>query len=300
MKSSVFGAIYGSFVADALSLGAHWVYDVIEIKEKFPEYDGYHDPITEYHVGKKAGDFTHYGDQTAWLLESISLENEFSLFSFSSRWREYMSDYKGYVDSASKTTLENLNSGLSPLEAGSTSQDLSVVGRMAPLALLYSDKQKELEDAAVLQAQMTHNSKSAIDSTRFFAQLLYLVFQGYTPKNSLLAMLNAADDPVIEDWIKVALASVEHDTTEAISSFGQSCNVKGGCPGALHLILKYENNFEEAMKQNVYAGGDSAARGMVAGMILGAYNRFESIPQRWIEGLSSKDRISSYIGAVNE
>jgi len=300
MKSSVFGAIYGAFVADALSLGAHWVYDVNEIKEKFPEYDRYYDPVTEYHEGKKAGDFTHYGDQTAWLLESLSLENEFSLSSFSSRWKEYMSDYKGYIDGASKTTLENLNAGMSPLEAGSSSQDLSVVGRMAPLSLLYCDKQKELEDAAVLQTKMTHNSKSAIDSTRFFAQLLYLVFQGYTPKNSLLAMQNAADDPVVEEWIKVALASVDHDTIEAISSFGQSCNVKGGCPGALHLILKYENNFEEAMKQNIYAGGDSAARGMVTGMILGAYNKLEGIPQRWIDGLNSKERIASYIKAVDE
>jgi len=300
MKSSVLGAIYGAFVADALSLGAHWVYDINEIKETFPSYDGYYDPITEYHGDKKAGDFTHYGDQAAWLLESISLDKEFSLASFSSRWKEYMSDYKGYVDGASKTTLENLNAGKSPLESGSSSQDLSVVGRISPLALLYSDKQKDFEDAAVLQTKMTHNSRSAVESTRFFSQLLYLVFQGYTPKNSLLAMLSATDHPVVEEWIKVGLASVEHDTTEAIASFGQSCNVKGGCPGALHLILKYENNFEEAMKQNVYAGGDSAARGMVAGMILGAYNKLEGIPQQWIDGLNSKDRISSYIEAVSE
>jgi len=300
MKSSVLGAVYGAFVADALSLGAHWVYDVNEIKETFPSYEGCYDPITEYHANKKAGDFTHYGDQTAWLLESIALDKEFSLASFSSRWKAYMSEYTGYIDSASKTTLENLIAGKSPFEAGSSSQELSVVGRIAPLALLYSDKQKEFEDAAVLQTRMTHNSRSAVESTRFFAQLLYLVFQGYTPKNSLLAMLNATDDPIVEDWIKIALASVDHDTTEAITSFGQSCSIKGGCPGALHLILKYENNFEEAMKQNIYAGGDSAARGMVAGMVLGAYNKLEGIPSRWVDSLNSKERISSYIEAVSE
>ena len=300
MKSTVLGAIYGAFVADALSLGAHWVYDVDEIKEKFPSYDGCYDPVTEYHGSKKAGDFTHYGDQTAWLLESIALDKEFSLASFAARWKAYMSDYDGYIDGASKTTLENLNAGLSPLEAGSSSQELSVVGRIAPLALLYCDKQKEFEDAAVLQARMTHNSKSAVESARFFSQLLYLVFQGYTPKNSLLAMLNATDDPVIEDWIKLALASVDHGTIETITSFGQSCNVKGGAPSALHLILKYENNYEEAMKQNILAGGDSAARGMVAGMVLGAYNKIENIPQRWIDEMSSKERIASYIEVLDE
>ena len=97
--------------------------------------------MTEYHGKKKAGDFTHYGDQCMWLLESIALEDDFSLDSFSKRWREYMSTYEGYIDGASKASLQNLLAGKSALESGSSSQDLSVVGRMAPLALLYYDKQ---------------------------------------------------------------------------------------------------------------------------------------------------------------
>lgn len=300
MNPCVLGAIYGAFVADALSLGAHWVYDVNEIKEKFPCYDRYHDPITNYHGSKVAGDLTHYGDQALWLLEAVTLDKEFSLANFSSRWRAYMSEYKGYVDQASKTTLENLIAGKSSLEAGSSSQELGVVGRIAALVLLYSNHQKELENAAVLQTRMTHNSNSALSSTRLFARVLYLVCQGSSPRNALVAIFNETDESIIKEWIKLALASVKHDTIDAIASFGQSCGVKRGSPGALHLILKYENDFEEAMKQNVYAGGDSAARGMVAGMILGAYNKLEAIPQRWIDTLSSKDRISTYIGVFNE
>jgi len=300
MKSSVYGAIYGALVADAFSLGAHWVYEPDEIKEKFPSLDGFYDPMTEYHGSKKAGDFTHYGDQCMWLLESLSLEKEFSLSHFSDRWKEYMQEYTGYIDGASKATLENLNAGKSAIEAGSSSQDLSVVGRIAPLAMLYCDEQKEFEDAAVLQSKMTHNSKGVIDTTRFFSQLLYLVLQGYSPKNSILAMLDESEDKTLKKWLKTALASVDHDTLEAIKSCGQSCNINGACPSALHLILKYENNYPEAMRQNVYAGGDSAARGMVAGMILGAYNGLSKIPQEWINALSSKDRIEQYLGVVCE
>jgi len=211
-----------------------------------------------------------------------------------------MSAYEGYIDTASKSTLESLSAGKSALEAGSSSQDLSVVGRMAPLALLYHDKKKEFEDAAVLHSKMTHDSQSVLDVTRFFAQLLYRVLQGHTPKNSILAMLGESKNEKLKTWMKVALASLEHDTLEAIKSCGQSCNVNGGCPGALHLILKYENDYAEAMRQNVYAGGDSAARGMVAGMILGAYNGIEKIPQGWIDTLSSKNRISDYLEMINE
>ena len=296
MKSSVYGAIYGALVADAFALGGHWVYESDEIKEKFPKLDGFYDPMTDYHGSKKAGEFTHYGDQCMWLLESISLEKELSLASFSSRWKEYMQEYAGYIDGASQTTLDNLKAGKSAIEAGSSSQDLSVVGRIAPLALLYCDDQKAFEDRAVLQTKMTHDSRESIMAARFFSQLLYLVLQGYTPKNSILAMLEESDDEMLKNWMKTALASTEHDTIEAIKSCGQSCNVNGACPSALHLILKYENNYPEAMRQNVYAGGDSAARGMVAGMILGAYNGLSKIPQQWIETLASKNRIEEYIG----
>jgi len=298
VKSSVYGAIYGALVADAFALGAHWIYDCDEIKEKFPKLEGFYDPETQYHGSKKAGDFTHYGDQTLWLLESISLEKEFSIASFSTRWIEYMSKYEGYIEGASKTSFENLNAGKSPLESGSSSQDLSVVGRIAPLALLYCDEQKNFEDNAVLQTKMTHASHESIKATRFFSQLLYLILQGYQPKNSIKVMLDASEDEIEKKWIKVALASIEHDSVDAIQSCGQSCNVKGACPSALHLILKYENNYAEAMRQNVYAGGDSAARGMVVGMILGAYKGIDSIPKAWIDKLSSKDRIEKYIRMI--
>ena len=300
MKSSVYGAIYGALVADAFALGGHWVYETDKIKENFPQLEGFYDPLTDYHGKKKAGDFTHYGDQCMWLLESISLENDFSLASFANRWKEYISSYEGYIDGASKTSLENMNAGKSPLEAGSSFQDLSVVGRMAPLALLYYDQQKALEDAAVLHSKMTHNSQRVMEVTRFFSQLLYLVLQGYTPKNSILAMLEESENEKLKQWIKAALASNEHDSSEAIKSWGQSCNVNVGCPGALHLILKYEDDYAEAMRQNVYAGGDSAARGMVVGMILGAYNGLDKIPQSWRDALSSKDRITEYLGVIVE
>jgi len=68
----------------------------------------------------------------------------------------------------------------------------------------------------------------------------------------------------------------------------------------LHLILKYEDDYAEAMRQNVYAGGDSCARGMVAGMILGAYNGVDAIPGQWREALNTKQHIASYLEVFSE
>jgi ADP-ribosylglycohydrolase len=39
------------------------------------------------------------------------------------------------------------------------------------------------------------------------------------------------------------------------------------------------------------AGGDSAARGMIVGMVLGAHLGMESLPQHWIDDLKGKANI---------
>jgi len=67
-----------AFVADSLSLGAHWVYDSNVIKEKLgSNVRHFHAPglFNDYHQGKHEGDQTHYGDQMLWLLESIKENN---------------------------------------------------------------------------------------------------------------------------------------------------------------------------------------------------------------------------------
>lgn len=60
-----------SFIGDALALGPHWVYDQEEIRAKLGRVTSYHAPIAKYHPGKSAGDFSHYGDQTLVLLQSV-------------------------------------------------------------------------------------------------------------------------------------------------------------------------------------------------------------------------------------
>ena len=46
---------------------------------------------------------------------------------------------------------------------------------------------------------------------------------------------------------------------------------------------------------NPRTGGDSAARGMALGIILGAAHGYRAIPERWIEGLLARSRVESYL-----
>ena len=91
--------------------------------------------------------------------------------------------------------------------------------------------------------------------------------------------------------MRAGVESKSKESVSTISRFGQSCHTEEAFPGVVHLIAKYENDLSEALIQSVMAGGDSAARGMMVGMVLGAHIGLESLPEEWLDSLKKKDRI---------
>ena len=65
-----------------------------------------------------------------------------------------------------------------------------------------------------------------------------------------------------------------------VKGFGQMCGIAAALPGAIHLVLTYPEDLGTALSENVMAGGDSAARGMAVGMILGAALGFWPLASR--------------------
>lgn len=91
-----------SLLSDAHALPTHWVYDTASIASKLPaeqlKKTLFAPTLTNYHKGKKAGDFTHYGDQTLILLNSLDAKQPFDVTKFKSDWTKEMSGgYKGYL-----------------------------------------------------------------------------------------------------------------------------------------------------------------------------------------------------------
>ena len=155
-----------SLVADALSLGSHWIYSQREIADKFGSITGYSDPATSYHPGKQAGDFTHYGDQTLVLLRSLALHGRFDLASFAYEWRTFWEnpETQSYRDGATKATFANLRSGLAPTQAASPSNDIAGAARIAPLFLLKWKSSDDLIAAARAQTSLTHGDPAVVDT----------------------------------------------------------------------------------------------------------------------------------------
>ncbi len=289
-------AVTGAFVADALSLGVHWVYNTGVIDKKFGLVEGYHDPMTSYHKGKHAGDFTHYGDQMLVLLETLGDEGNFDALRFARSWRDFFSGYQGYFDKATNATLENMAAGKDLTQSASDSDDLAGASRMAPLISVYADDQERLIRSARQQTAVTHGDERVILSADFFARTVFATLSGSAPIDAMKSALDAvgADSP-IAPLITEGLASRKRDTRETIAEFGQMCSVEAGLPGAVHLIARYSDDFKAAMVANVMAGGDSSARGMVAGMILGAAHGMAAIPETWRSGMNAADRIAALL-----
>ena len=67
----------------------------------------------------------------------------------------------------------------------------------------------------------------------------------------------------------------------------------------VHLIAKYQDELKEALIENVMAGGDSAARGMVVGMILGAFHGYDGIPDEWYLKMKKHDIILQLLDRID-
>ena len=285
--------VLACFVADSLALGAHWIYETESISRMFGRVDSFLEPASNsYHSKKGKGEFTHYGDQAFILLESLVEKKGFDLSDFSFRWRALFENYNGYIDQATRVTLSKYASGSTYEDEGSSSDDLAGASRMAPLIYAYRHNPEKLVECVRAQTRMTHSNPLTVDSAEFFARVTWLALDGSQPVDAIKEVSGKYfKASSISGWVEAGLGSKNQDSVTTISRFGQSCHTAAAFPGVVHLIARYENDLEEALIQSVMSGGDSAARGMIVGMVLGAHLGSQGIPQRWLSELKKREQI---------
>jgi len=299
-RTAAQAAVRASLTADSLSLAAHWIYDVKAIQERFGRVDRLMDPAPgSYHKNRRAGQFTHYGDQTAVLLESLAESKGFDASDFFRRWKLLFSDYDGYLDGATKQTLQRIDMGHGPDASGSGSNDLAGASRMAPLLLCADLDEDGLARAARAQTRMTHNTPRILDAAEFFARSAHALLRGLGPVEAmqLAARADYMDLPV-SDWLEQGLEFAATDTVTAVAHFGQSCHVDGAMRSVIQIVARHRDDPAGGLVDNVMAGGDSAARGLLAGMLLGAAGGPEALPGTWWDGLQRRADLEGFMGRV--
>ena len=269
--------VLSSLVADSYCLGTHWIYDENQLINNDINWEELNAPMAIWHKGKSAGDFTHYGDQNYWLYEFLKDKNSFNEKEFLDFWFEKMKTYTGYIDGASRNTILNIENGVIP--SGANSHDLSIVGRVVPLLKVSKTKEEFLQNVGKF-VKLTHNSKEALQSADFFANLLLLVLENNEIEKSILELKNSYDS-FFQEMIEKGINSKNSDTFVTIRRFGPACDINSRFSGFMHLLCKYDN-LKDMLVANSKAGGDTSARAMIASVIFLANKQISEIPKNWL------------------
>ncbi len=286
------GMLLGAFVGDALALGPHWIYDRTEIVRKLGRVTGYADPATTYHPGKKAGDYTHLGDQMLVLQKSI--QGHGGLFDpedFLQSWRGFWTSpgNQSYVDKATRTVLGSLEDGFGMMEVASSSTEFAGPVRGIPVlvtGLANGYDEASLVTASREQTKLTHRSAEALDMAAFIARLASGLAADLDLETALDGALGDSSQFVRDSGRRAESSRVTSlSTGDAVEALGQTCDSSQALPSSVFILRRHHDSFEEALVENVMAGGDSAARGIFIGAILGWQHGVEGIPEAWRTGL---------------
>ena len=172
--------------------------------------------------------------------------------------------------------------------------------RIAPLLLaLRNDDPGAIIEAARAQTALTHNTPEVVDGAEFIARTVLSLIQGVSVESALrTATTLPLHSLQLQNYLKKAEEVRDLPTKEAVKQLGQSCPIEKALPSVFLILLKHGDDFETALIENVKAGGDSAARGKVLGIILGAAHGVRAIPERWIEHICARPQIEKFFKTV--
>jgi len=228
-----------------------------------------------------------------------SSPGHFSLAEYARQWRHFIDGYGGYMDRASKSTLQNLEAGISPQNCGSPSTDLGGAARIAPLIFAHRDDVESMAASVAAYTALTHQGPEAVAASLFLARSCHQILHGASLRQAVEESLaQGLDSPELALRLQDSITRRGGDITETVKSYGQACAVNGALPAAIFTALHFQDNLEEALVATVMAGGDSAARAMVVGMLLGAVHGMPSIPTTWLAGLQCRVEVEATLKSL--
>ena len=375
-KDRARSAILGALVADAASLGLHWLYDQPRIREVAPNAPEFWTPTPADYEGvrgfyahgrKRVGEFSHYGEQAMVLLRSlVANEGRYDKMHYEELFREYFGyggDYVGYIDHPTRDTLDNIafaeHEALRRAEAipfhsdentkhrmitkvlsnvkvamgeelrkvvegavrlthdddnmvayackvvdelesvsgyhGANDEQMPAISKLPALVAAYAGdvRLSEVVESAV---RVTNDNNRAVAFGGVAARIMKAAIDGEDPVAAIAAGRKAAE-PEVAKLIDEALSLRGRDTTSVTSKFGMSCNLVFGVPSVTHNLATAKS-YREAIRQNIYAGGDSCGRAILLGAVLGAaygVGGESGIPEPWIEKLTKIHEIRNLL-----
>lgn len=280
--------VKASFIADALSLGSHWVYDTEKIAENYSgiikEYTA---PMSQFHQERKTGEFTHYGEQAYALLESLSDQQDFALKKFKADWIEYLENNEMYMDHSMKDSLEKIKNSNSL--KGADNIELGGIARSLPIFLQEDLKLEEF----LAVVNLTHNGEVVDQTAEYIYRVIEDILAGKTYQDSLTTNKD------LNDFVKANFEKIDskEKIVENADERGQACPIEDGLPIVLDVLWNADNLLE-ALTLNIRAAGDTSARAMVIAAVMGADKGLDSIPQNLKDNYKKSAEVKKYLEKI--
>ncbi len=285
-------AVIGSILQDMYALGLHWIYDTDKVQSLFKERESAFDVQEDsFHKTKQKGDLTHYGDLTVWFMSYLKNHDEPDISTFYESYIEWMDKYNGYKDHAMKTVYQNIKEGT---YSGSTSSELGGLCKIGPILKKYEHQPNLAKLYAIAFTKATHDHPLPVSLASYFTDVVYAVSNGMSIDEALHQYIDFMPMDIVELFV-LAKESLDLEPVEAIKKLGQACPAEMAFPSVIYLLLKYKSNLVAMQQANVLAGGDSAARGMLVGMVVGASG---IIVESALETLNVKNEVLSLIDVL--
>lgn len=269
-------AIDGALVADAATMGLHWMYDQEQIERvantgsvlfRSPDAAIYQDHKGYFaHGNKQAGDFSHYGEAAALIANFLLRDKQYSQALHKSEFFNVFGpggSFAGYADRPTKALIARIlveEEGAQILGEFDDDQ----LPALTSIPALFSFGYQQHSESAV---QVTTTNASARDAALTLLDCLQKIEAG-TPINTALDLSAAESAGTMQNVFQKVAELKTYAPLATANEFGQACHVHQGMPIAWH-ILKHTTSFESAVRDNILCGGDSCGRAMAIGAIAG-------------------------------
>ena len=281
-------ALDGALVADAATMGMHWIYDQQHIKKveetgdilfRQPDANTY-EGVKSYfaHAAKRVGEFSQYGASAHVVANVIKQNGNYDASVHQALFFSTFGpcgSYHGFADRPTKALIARMIMDGDDLPKVSGSDDDQMPALVAVPALFsYGASDEELVSAV----SVTNVHKDAISGARVLNDCLCRIHNGESVPEALKHSANCAE-PELAALLIEGLECDEYKPLEIAQQFGLACHMKQGLPLAWHL-LSHAKDYESVVRDNIRCGGDSCGRSMavgsVAGLVFGVPDSFKA------------------------
>ncbi len=280
--------LYQALVANAASLGVHWIYNHKKLKEiaqkqslLFLSQDQtfYDNAKPSYYVypKNKIGDLSVQGQMLTWLYKGLKDNPNFQKHDYELLLIDKFmpgGKYQGYVESyAKKLIISKLSDELKLNLDKQKLDDTHLVGFLPYLAT----KSLGLSIDKAIELTTLFSINNDYQTYMLMFEQLFIALDKHTIKDAVLKTIKYAPK---HELLKFEHISSIDDIDQFIESYaGRACSIDQSVPLVMY-ILYHAKSYEKALEINAQVGGASSDRALLLATFL---SQVYDMPSNWKE-----------------